>query len=166
VLRRLRPVLAVLARPFRWLRRAILLRRDRLGMGIHVALLLAGIGTALLLALPVDDVTDRCPARGEGYDFCYVQKALVPSILIVLAGGLLAQWIAAMTLVRLPAYVERVREVGERRTGEPEAREDPPYARDPFLLASTWGAKHGPTERRHPRLGDLLARLRRRRLRD
>jgi hypothetical protein len=155
-----------LLRPLRWLRRAILLRHDRNGAAIHVALLVLGVGAGLLLALPVDDVTDRCPAKGEGYDFCYVQKALLPSILIVLAGGLLAQWLSSVLLVRLPAYLARVREVGERRVGEPEAREDPPYARDPFLLASTWGAKHGPTERRRPRLADLLARLRRRRLRD
>lgn len=140
----------------------MLIRRDRTGVAVHVALLVAGVGLGMLVALPVDDVTNRCPARGEGYEFCYVQKALLPSILIVLAGGLLAQWLAAVLLVRLPAYISRVREVGERRAGEPESREEPPYARDPFLLGATWGAKEGPSERRRPWLGELLARLRRR----
>ena len=146
--------------------RALRLRRDRLGTVAHATLILLGLGLGLLIALPVDDVTGRCPARGEGYDLCFVQKALVPSILIVLAGVLLAQWLARMLLVRLPAYVRRVREVGERRVGEPDPREEPPYARDPFLLAATWGAKDGRTDRRAPRLGEWLQRLRRRRLRD
>ena len=128
----------------------------------HALLVLAGLAVALAVTLPVDDVTGRCPARGEGYDFCWVQKALLPSILIVMAGGLLGHWLARLLLVRLPAHRARVREVGERRTGEPETREEPPYARDPFLLASTWGAKEGRSERRRPRFADLLDRVRRR----
>ena len=137
------------------------LRRDRLGIAAHLALLAAGIGLGLLLALPVSDVTQRCPARGEGYDLCWVQKALLPTILVVLAGGMLAQWIAQLTLVRFPLYMDRVREVGERRVGEEETREPPPYAQDPFLLASTWGSKAGRTDRRRPRFAELLAGIQR-----
>jgi hypothetical protein len=129
-------------------------------------MLVAGVTLGLILALPVRVSERRCPARGEGYDFCWVQKALAPSILIILASLLLAQFLARMLLVRLPAWRQRVREVGERRVGEEETREEPPYRSDPFLLASTWGAKEGRSDRRRPtlleRAPELLARLRRR----
>lgn len=142
------------------------MRDDRLGWLAHLGLLAAGLTTGVLLAVPLGDVEDRCPPRGEGYDFCFVQKAVAPTILIVLAGLLLGQVLARALLVRLPAWRRRVREVGERRVGEEETREDPPYRKDPFLLASTWGAKQGRSERRQPRLFErapkLLARLLRR----
>lgn len=142
------------------------MRDDRLGWLAHLGLLAAGLTTGVLLAVPLGDVEDRCPPRGEGYDFCFVQKAVAPTILIVLAGLLLGQVLARALLVRLPAWRRRVREVGERRVGEEETREDPPYRKDPFLLASTWGAKQGRSERRRPRLFErapkLLARLLRR----
>lgn len=137
----------------------IRLRGDRLGVAAHATLLLAGLAAGLLLALPVADVEDRCPPRGEGYDFCVVQKAWLPTLLIVLAGVLLAQVLAKALLVRLPAWRERIREVGERRVGMDETREDPPYSSDPFLLASTWGTKEGRSDRRRP---SILERLRRR----
>jgi hypothetical protein len=135
------------------------LRRDRLGAAAHVALVLAGIAGGLILALPVGDVADRCPPRGEGYELCYLQKGLLPTVLIVLAGLLAGHLLARLLLVRLPAWRRRVREVGERRVGLEETREDPPYRQDPFLLASTWGIKHGRSERRR---FNLFERLRRR----
>lgn len=135
------------------------LRHDRAGIAAHWALLLAGIGIALVLALPLQDVTERCPARGEGYNLCVVQKSWLPFLLLVLAGGLLGQYVARMLLVRIPAWRGRLTTVGERRVGEDEVREEPPYSKDPFLLAATWGQKKGPSERRRP---TLLARLRRR----
>jgi hypothetical protein len=135
------------------------LRRDRLGVAAHAALVLAGTAAGLLLALPVDDVSARCPPRGEGYQLCYLQKGLLPTVLIVLAGLLLGHLVSRQLLVRLPAWRRRVREVGERRVGMEETREEPPYRQDPFLLASTWGVKQGRSERRR---FSLLARLRRR----
>jgi hypothetical protein len=133
---------------------------------MQLAMLVAGLAIGLILALPVQVSERRCPAKGEGYDFCFVQKAIAPSVLIILASLLLAQFLARALLVRLPAWRQRVREVGERRVGEEETREEPPYRSDPFLLAATWGAKDGRSERRRPRLferaPELLARLRRR----
>lgn len=149
-------------RRLRLLPRAVLLRRDRTGAAMHVLILLVGLVLALTLALPVGDVADRCPARGEGYDLCWVQKALAPAILVPLAALFAAQWVASLLLVRLVGRRRRLREVGERRAGAQETREDPPYARDPFLLASTWGVKEGRSERRRFGLGELVSRLRRR----
>ena len=103
-----------------------------------------------MLAFPVADVEDRCPAHGEGYDFCWVQKSLTPSVLILLAALFLAQFVARLVLVRIPAWRERVRDIGERRVGEEDTRPEPPYRSDPFLLAATWGEKKGPTDRRRP----------------
>lgn len=128
---------------------------------VHVALVLTGVALGLLLALPIDNVDAKCPPRGEGFEFCYVQKAILPAIFIVLAGGLLGQWLARLVLVRVPAWRRRVRTHGERRAGQPETREEPPYRKDPFLLASTWGVKEGRHERRHP-ASRLLDRVRRR----
>lgn len=156
----------ILAVPYQSFGRGIRLRHDRLGGIAQLAILLGGLALGLLLALPVRVSESRCPARGEGYDFCWVQKALSPSILLILASLLLAQFLARVVLVRLPAWRARAREVGERRVGEEETRADPPYRSDPFLLASTWGVKEGRTDRRRPRILErapkLLARLLRR----
>lgn len=140
------------------------LRRDRLGRVAHVALLVAGLGfgLALALVLPGGDVERRCPPRGEGYELCFVQKSVLPTVLLLLGGLLLGHLLARGLLVRLPAWRRRVREVGERREGGEETRAEPPYRSDPFLLASTWGAKEGRTDRRRPRLAAVRGRLRRR----
>lgn len=142
------------------------LRDDRLGWIAHLGLLLAGLAVGVLLALPVGDVESRCPPRGEGYAFCFLQKAVLPPVLIVIAGLLLGQVVARALLVRWPAWRRHVREVGERRVGEEETRAEPPYRSDPFLLASTWGTKEGRSDRRRPRIFErapkLLARLLRR----
>jgi hypothetical protein len=158
VLRRFRSAARrVLALPLR-LAALARLRRDRLGALAHGAFVLAGLGLSLLVALPVPDVGDRCPPRGEGYDFCVLQKAWLPVVLLALAGILLGQYLARLALVRLPAWRERRRTVGERRVGAEEARADPPYRRDPFLLAATWGEKKGPNERRRPTIRERLRR--------
>jgi len=125
---------------------------DRLLRVAHVMLLLAGVAIGLLLALPVGDVGSRCPPRGEGYALCYLQKALLPTVLLALVGLLAGHALGRLALVRLPAWRRRVREVGERRVSREDPREDPPYRRDPFLLASTWGAKEGRSDSRRPRL--------------
>lgn len=161
----------VLAWPYRNFLQGLRLRGDLQGGLDQLAIVLAGVGVGWMLAFPVPDVEDRCPARGEGYDFCWVQKALLPSILIMLAALFLAQFVARVLLVRIPEWRERVREVGERRVGEEETRPDPPYRSDPFLLAATWGEKKGPNERRKPSVftrvpASVVARVRRRRLPD
>ena len=134
----------------------------RVRSAAHLALILGGLALALVLVLPLADVTDRCPPPGEGYELCRVQKAWVPAVLIVLAGGLGGYLLARTLLVRLPAWRARVRDVGERRVGQEETREDPPYRSDPFLLASTWGVKQGRSDRRRITPSYLWARLRRR----
>lgn len=139
------------------------LRHDLRGALDQLAILLIGLGVGMMFAFPLADVEDRCPARGEGYDLCWVQKALLPSVLIVLAALFAAQYVARLLLVRLPARRHRLRTVGERRVGEEETRPDPPYRSDPFLLAATWGEKKGPSDRRRP---SILERLRRRRVPD
>lgn len=126
------------------------------------AFVLAGLALGLLVALPVEDVAARCPARGEGYQLCWVQKALLPAVLLVLAGGLLGVVAHRLLMVRVPARRRRRRAVGERRAGRPESREDPPYREDPFLLAATRGVKLGRSDRRRDGWDRLLARLRRR----
>lgn len=161
----------MLLAPYRHFGRGLRLRGDLRGGLDQLAILLAGIGLGLMLAFPVRNVDSKCPAHGEGYNFCWVQKALLPSVLLLLASLFLAQFVARLLLVRMPAWRERVREVGERRVGEEDTRPEPPYRSDPFLLAATWGEKKGPTERRKPTVfervpASLLARLRRRRLPD
>ena len=161
----------MLTAPYRYFGRGLRLRDDLQGGLDQLAIVLAGLGFGLMLAFPVPDVEARCPAHGEGYDFCWVQKALLPSVLILLAALFLAQFVARLLLVRIPAWRERVREVGERRVGEDETRPEPPYRSDPFLLAATWGEKKGLTDRRRPSTfervpASVLARLRRRRLPD
>ena len=134
----------------------------RVRSAAHLGLILAGVALALVLVLPIAEVRDRCPPPGEGYELCRVQKAWLPALLIVFAGGIAGHLVARTLLVRLPAWRARVRETGERRVGLDETREDPPYRSDPFLLASTWGAKEGRSERRRLTLSWLWARLRRR----
>ena len=134
----------------------------RLRSAAYVLIVLAGVGLALWLVLPIGNVSDRCPPPGEGYDFCKVQKAWIPAVLLVLAGGLGGHLVARTLLIRLPAWRARERPVAERRVGLEETRTDPPYRSDPFLLAATWGEKHGRSERRRPTLSGVLARLRRR----
>src|SRR4051794_14948717 len=136
------------------------LRYDRLGILAHLVVLLGFLALGLVLALPVPDVTHRCPAPGEGRDLCVLQKSWLPFFLIVFASVCLGQFVARVGLVRVPEWLDRRRAIGERRVGEEEAREDPPYTSDPFLLAATWGQKKGPTERRRPDLIGWLAQAR------
>lgn len=133
----------------------------RVRSAAHLALVLAGVALALVLVLPIAEVRDRCPPPGEGYELCRVQKAWLPAALIVIAGAVGGHLVAQAALIRLPAWRARVREVGERRGGREETRAEPPYRSDPFLLASTWGAKHGRSERRRLTPSWLWARLRR-----
>jgi hypothetical protein len=174
LLRAVRGALHVLAHPLRVMRDGFRLRYDKPGMLVHLLVLLGFLAVGLALALPLPDVTHRCPAPGEGRDLCVLQKSWLPFFLIVFASLCLGQFVARVGLVRIPEWWDRRGLVGERRVGEEEVREDPPYSSDPFLLAATWGQKKGPTERRRP---DLLAwlvqardrvrqRLRRRRLPD
>lgn len=134
----------------------------RLRSAAHVALVLAGVALALVLVLPIADLADRCPPPGEGFELCRVQKAWVPAVLLVLAGALGGHLLARVLLHRLPAWRARMRDVGERRVGAEETREEPPYRSDPFLLASTWGVKKGRSERRRITPSWLWTRLRRR----
>jgi hypothetical protein len=134
----------------------------RVRSAAHIVLILAGVALALILVLPIAEVRDRCPPPGEGYELCRVQKAWLPALLLVMAGAIGGHLVARTLLVRLPAWRARVRETGERRVGLQETREDPPYRSDPFLLASTWGAKHGRSDRRRLTFSWLWARLRRR----
>jgi hypothetical protein len=133
------------------------LRRDRLGMLAHASLLVAGLGIGLLLALPVDDVHDRCPPSGQGYGWCALQKAWLPTVLIVLGALLAAHLVAALLLVRVPAVWARLRQ-GERPVRMTRAQEEPPYNKDPFLLAATWGVKRGREDVRRSLLQRLLRR--------
>jgi hypothetical protein len=125
----------------------------------HGALLLAGIAVALLVALPVPDPGPRCPPRGEGYGLCALQKAWIPTLLLVIAGLAAGHAAGRLLLVRLPRWRARRAESGERPAEGPDDPEEPPYRSDPFLLASTWGVKAGRADRRRR---DPLRRLRRR----
>lgn len=133
------------------------LRRDRLGVAAHWSLLVAGLGIGLLLVLPVDDVHNRCPPAGQGYGWCAVQKAWLPTVLVILGALLVAHLVAVLLLVRVPALWARLR-AGERPVHMTRAQEDPPYDRDPFLLAATWGVKKGREDVRRSLLQRLLRR--------
>ena len=133
------------------------LRHDRLGLMAHWSLLTAGLGIGLLLALPVDDVHPRCPPSGQGYGWCAVQKAWLPTIVVILAAIVVAQLLSVLLLVRIPALWERLRG-GERPVRMTRAQEDPPYSKDPFLLAATWGVKKGRSDVPRSRLRRLLRR--------
>ena len=172
--RTLRQAVRPLAHPVRIVRDGFRLRYDRPGILAHVAIVLAFLALGLVLALPPADVTHRCPAPGEGRDWCVLQKSYLPLFLIVFSSLCLGQFVARLALVRIPEWREHRREIGERRVEDDDVREPPPYSSDPFLLAATWGQKKGPTERRRPdpigwvaeRRAAVLARVRRRRLPD
>jgi hypothetical protein len=132
------------------------LRSDLLGRVAHWALLAAGLGGGILLAFPARDLHGRC-AHGEGFGWCALQKQWLPAVLLLLAPIVAAHLASALLLVRVPALWERLRR-GERPVRMTARQEAPPYDRDPFLLASTWGVKTGRDDGRR----GILARLRRR----
>lgn len=172
--RTLREAARPLAHPVRVIREGFRLRHDRAGILAHLAIVLAFLALGLVLALPPEDVTRRCPAPGEGRDWCVLQKSYLPLFLIVFSSLCLGQLAARTALVRFPDWRAHRRAVGERRVEDEDVRDDPPYTSDPFLLAATWGQKKGPTERRRPdplgwvlaRRDAVLSRVRRRRLSD
>lgn len=132
------------------------LRSDVLGRIAHWSLLAAGLGGGILLAFPVRDIHGRCPT-GEGFGWCAMQKQWLPAVILLLAPIVAAHLLSALLLVRVPMLWERLRR-GERPVRMTQRQEHPPYDRDPFLLASTWGVKTG----REREGRGILARLRRR----
>lgn len=131
------------------------LRDDRLGEIAHWALLAAGLGIGILLAFPVRDISGKCPT-GEGFGWCALQKQWLPAALLLVAPVVAAHLLSAVLLIRVPKVWERLRR-GERPVKMTARQEAPPYDRDPFLLASTWGVKTG-RRREGGRLSRLLRR--------
>jgi hypothetical protein len=152
----LSPLVWLVSLPGRVLRRfgvRTRLRDDRLGEVAHWALLVAGLGIGILLAFPVRDISGKCPT-GEGFGWCALQKQWLPAVLLLVAPILGAHLLSGLLLIRVPKVWERLRR-GERPVKMTARQEAPPYDRDPFLLASTWGVKTGrdrSARRRLPRL--------------
>lgn len=153
MLRRLAAAPAALLRRFGVRTR---LRSDLLGRVAHWSLLVAGLGVGILLAFPVRDIHGRCPS-GEGFGWCALQKQWLPAVLLLVAPVVAAHLLSALLLLRVPRLWARLRQ-GERPVRMTARQAAPPYDRDPFLLASTWGVKTGRDDTRR----GLRARLRRR----
>lgn len=117
------------------------LREDILGRVAHWSLLVAGVGAGILIAFPAPDIHGRCPT-GEGFGWCVLQKQWLATALLLLAPIVAAHLLSVVLLVRVPRLWERLRR-GERPVRMTTRQEAPPYDRDPFLLASTWGVKTG-----------------------
>ena len=94
---------------------------------------LAGIAVGLLLALPLENVRDRCPPEGEGLIQCQLQKSVLPGVTIVLGcmiGALILLWLVTRGLPNASAWWAN----GGRRP-----RRDVDVEADPVLLAANWG---------------------------
>jgi hypothetical protein len=92
-----------------------------------------GVLLGLLLALPIDDVMQRCPPEGEGLLQCQLQKAYLPAITIVI--GCMTGCIALLhvMLVRAPAMY------GAWRRGDLRSPPPPRFDDDPLLRAANRG---------------------------
>jgi hypothetical protein len=82
---------------------------------------------------------------------CSLQKVWTPAALELLAPVVAMQLVGRLLLDTLPGVRARWR-AGLRPVRMTRRQERPPYDRDPFLLAASWGVKTGkrPHERRPP----------------
>lgn len=96
--------------------------RADLRFALHWMLVLLGAYVAARAAFPVADVGHRCPpAADDGYTSCVVQKAYMPSIVLVIAGMCAGHLVATLTTSTLPRTVARATgrsTVPRRRRGD------------------------------------------------
>jgi hypothetical protein len=105
----------------------------RTSLAAQVVVAAVGIALGLLLALPLEDVHDRCPPSGEGLVQCQLQKSVLPAVTIVLGcmiGALILFWLVTHGLPNARAWW---------RAGGRRPRRDVDVAADPVLLAANWG---------------------------
>ncbi|PTL56421.1 hypothetical protein C7Y72_15775 [Paraconexibacter algicola] len=109
---------------------------------VRWGLLALGVLLGVRWALPLQGVEGRCPPSGEGYGYCYLQKSVLPSVILLLAPVLGAQLLGSFSTRTAPELRRRWR-AGERPTRRTRAQVAPPYAEDPTLLAASWGVRTG-----------------------
>lgn len=102
----------------------------------------AGLVIGLVLALPIPDVTARCPPAHEGLVQCELQKAWLPALVIVLACITGALILFELAVVRGPATWRAWRRGDLLRRPAP-----PPFEQDAVLRAANWGLTY---EDAHP----------------
>lgn len=103
------------------------LHRPRLPLpaAAYGAAALIGSTAGLLLALPFEDVTTRCPPAGEGLVQCQLQKAYLPALMIVLGCLVCCLVLLHVAVVSGPALYRRWSDPELRRTSPPRFDEDP-----------------------------------------
>lgn len=108
----------------------------------HWAFCLAGLAIGLLWALPLEDVTSRCPAPGEGLVQCQIQKSVLPAVMEVIGCFLAGHFLFTIAFEHLPRLI-RAHRAGERWSVKLRSRRPAPPRPDPVLLAATWGTVEG-----------------------
>lgn len=98
-----------------------------------------GLGTAagLVYALPVQTGSVACPPAQEGRTYCLVQHAWAPAF-VKLAAVVLAVWLLADLLTRVPAWHRRWR-AGERVARRAHDHGRSAVLADDVLAAASWG---------------------------
>lgn len=115
-------------------------------MGRLTRFLLVGAGLVLgaVWALPLPEVSGRCPAAGEGFGWCSLQKAWAPAFLLLVVPPFVLLVVARFLFEWVPDVVARWR-AGLRPVRFTRRQQAPPYASDPFLLGAVWGERTGPS---------------------
>jgi hypothetical protein len=126
-----------------WSRGALLrLSPELTGRVVRAGLLGAGLVAGVRWALPLQGVQGRCPPSGEGYGYCYLQKSVLPSVILGLAPILGAQVLGTFLTYTAPDLHRRWK-AGERPTRMTSRQAAAPYSEDPVLLAASWGVRTG-----------------------
>ena len=94
----------------------------------------AGALIGVFLAFPVEDVRSKCPAAGEGLNYCVVQKSWLPALMTVLLSALVA-FLVVEFLIKAPALWRAFRLAQHHR----RTAETPPFGNDPTLVDASWG---------------------------
>jgi len=116
------------------------------GRVVRLLLLVLAVAAGLRWALPLQGVEGRCPPSGEGYGYCYLQKSVLPAVIVFLAPILGAQVLGTFLTQTGPDLLRRWR-AGERPTRTTTRQMAAPYDEDPVLLAASWGVRTGIADR-------------------
>src|SRR4051794_1826581 len=104
----------------------------------HWAFCAAGLAIGLLWALPLEDVTARCPAPGEGLVQCQIQKSVLPAVMEIVGSLLAAHLLFTLAFEHVPRLI-RAHRAGERWSVKLRSRRPAPPRPDAALIAATWG---------------------------
>jgi hypothetical protein len=108
---------------------------------LYLGVVLAGALLGLAWALPLPDVSHRCPAGGEGLVLCTIQKAYLAAIVKLAAALLAAHLLWGLLTRRLPGAWSRWRAGARPRRRPAGPRET--FERDAALRSAVWGRTPG-----------------------